>query len=180
MKINTSGLSYINTQAARLNKTATETSSATVGEAKQTFMPNKSTEPGGKSAAVGKGSQAAPVEAYAIPDWMKGYGRDISREMVLGQSATYRDPENIRFENASQEELAEFSELSQKHLYQLYENNGLLDVGARYKATTSIQGLSERLREEFNASVKSDSRMMALMDKLGLKITSFIVNQTEG
>lgn len=109
-----------------------------------------------------------PVEAYAIPKWMTGFYRDITNEMALGTSATYVDPKNIGWASATQEELAEFNELRQKHLVDLYESNGLSDLITRYKAVNSVPGLNERLKDQFYASVSADPKLMSLMNKIGI------------
>ncbi|WP_152035084.1 hypothetical protein [Pseudomonas ovata] len=166
MPFNVSSSSPISLPTARSRTPRVDTTPVRADKPKPVFTPAHATVPGAVSTTP---SQAAPVQAYALADWLKGYGRDLSNEVALGQAATYRDPANVGFDNASPEEQAEFAQLTQKHLHQLYEDNGLLEVGTRFKALACVPGLNERLHQAFNASVSSDSRMMALMGKAGIE-----------
>ncbi|WP_295475676.1 hypothetical protein [uncultured Pseudomonas sp.] len=105
-------------------------------------------------------SEDLPLQAYALPTWTTGFYKVLS-------GGAEADAYNARFDAASDTELAEYSERLQQHLQTLYANNGLSDLGERYKAITSVPGLNERLKTQFHESVQGDARLMELMNKVG-------------
>jgi len=115
-------------------------------------------------------SQQAPLEAYALPSWMAGFGRDLTTGFQADTAGGYVDPKNLGWASASASELAEYSSLLQEHVSSVYENNGLSDAMSRYKALKSVPGLDERMHQQFNDSISSDQRMLALMNKLGVSL----------
>ena len=115
--------------------------------------------------------QDLPDEAYAVPAWQAGYFRDITHEWLDGKSGDYVDPKNAGFALVSKVESHEYGDLLQKHVKEVYEKNGLMNAGDRYKALSVNKGLDQALHREFTDSISSDPRMMELINKLGLSLT---------
>ncbi|WP_147476542.1 hypothetical protein [Pseudomonas coronafaciens] len=137
----------------------------------QNFQPHLVEAKVSKPVKGTSSESTTPLEAYAVPAWLKGFARDLTNETGTGSSATYVDPKNAGFASAAPEVLAEYSDLLHKHLNEMYERNGLSDINFRYKATMSVPGLNDRLHSEFNDSVRTDDRMMSLMSTLGIKLS---------
>lgn len=168
MKVSTTPVTYPTPAVSQ--KTKAEQSQAAV------FDPIKSTAQSQKTAETSKPAQATgateelPVEAYALPYWMEGFGWNLSLDSVPGAPAGYIAPENRGFAAATSADLIEYSDLLSKHLNEVYERNGISDSNSRYKATMLVPGLNERLHREFNESISADSRMMSLLNKLGVEL----------
>nr|WP_314489428.1 hypothetical protein [uncultured Pseudomonas sp.] len=73
---------------------------------------------------------------------------------------------NQKYLQVSNSERAEYNELLQKHMQELYEKNGLSNAVERYNALKSVPGLNEKLRDELKNNLAADERMTALMQKL--------------
>ncbi|WP_175650021.1 hypothetical protein [Pseudomonas sp. Marseille-P9899] len=170
MKINPAVVTYPSSASASQKAKVDKADAVTYDQAKATTQTQ--TDAGSiKSSAVTESSGQTPLEAYALPGWLQGFGRDLTNEGKVGTPGTYVDPKNVGFASASPATLSEYSELLQQHLSDVYERSGLTDINARYKAM-SIPGLNDRLHQEFNDSISSDARMMSLMDKLGVKMVT--------
>jgi len=122
-----------------------------------------------KEATLVMRDPSLPDEAYAIPSWQVGLHMGI--HYISGPDGEMKLlSEDTKFLQAPISEQAEYSELLQKHIQNLYAKNGLSNASDRYHALKSVPGLNEKLRDEFKANLASDARMTALMEKLGASI----------
>lgn len=166
MKVNATPVVFPAPAASQ--KAKADESQAAVFDPVKTRAPSQRAAETSKPAASTDPTEQLPVQAYALPSWLNGFGWDLSLDSAPGTPAGYVAPENQGFAAATSAEMIEYSTLLNKHLNELYERNGITESNSRYKATLLVPGLNERLHREFNESISTDARMMGLMSKLGV------------
>lgn len=117
-----------------------------------------------KTTAADTATAGAPLQAYAIPSWMSGF------YVSLNPVDQTTDPKSEAFAAASTSDMSEYLERLQTHMSDAFEKNGVSDMMTRYNALKAIPGLNERLYDDFRTSVNSDSRLLGLMNKLGVSL----------
>jgi hypothetical protein len=119
--------------------------------------------------SVWAGHMEYPPEYYAIPPWQTQFYYKLSLE--LNSPSHYVDPANEKFSKLSDGELRQYSNLFRSHVQGLYEQNGLANVEDSYKAMFVDKEMSEKLRQQFNESLRGDGQMMMLLNKMGLELS---------
>lgn len=113
------------------------------------------------------GEVTEDMKMAAIPSWYADYHPVIIP--VIGMPAMEMDRINARFHSLSESEQAVFYSALQKHYLDMKSANHLDSPGDAYEALIKNKESSERLRVEFEQRIASDSTLMGLLTKMGIK-----------
>lgn len=114
-------------------------------------------------------SESHPLEMYQMPGWQAEYMFQVPGQ--LGTEANWFAKNYPQAASTSMSERVEYAELIQGHYQAVLDANSIRGTEAHYKATILDQDFSESLRQQMSESVKSDTRLVELMTKMGKSIS---------
>ncbi|MDT3723159.1 hypothetical protein [Pseudomonas oryzihabitans] len=111
------------------------------------------------------------VKQYAIPDWYADLLVDTAK---LPGSPGYSMSDNSttsKLMSADSGTRNEYFKLIMSHYEKIQKDNGITNQADHYNSLIADKATSEKLRLQFQQSVQSDTRLVELMQKIGIRLS---------
>lgn len=129
-------------------------------------------EAGRSASRAEQGAEADPLKAYRLPGWMADYGFNVKIELAsissdgktMSGGSKYTDNPTYGVDQSDQ---LEYSKLINGHFQQLTKDYGGNDSKAYYERLLDDKEFSETVRLDMLDRVRNDTRLVALLPKVG-------------